>query len=141
MNDKELQTLRDDAAKAAKAADEALQISPSQGSAQHTPYPGWTPSLVISLSFSILVFGLLVMLLISRLVMRGTDLNALIRAFALILIIVAAIFLVVAGYTQEQIAPVMGLLGTIAGYLLGNTQKTDKTNVTTPGKDAQPNAS
>jgi biopolymer transport protein ExbB/TolQ len=34
-----------------------------------------------------------------------------------------AVFLVVAGYTDTQIAPVMGLLGTVAGYLLGKEPK------------------
>ena len=31
------------------------------------------------------------------------------------------VFLIVAGYTEKQIAPVIGLLGTIAGYLLGKS--------------------
>jgi hypothetical protein len=35
------------------------------------------------------------------------------------LIISSSIFLIVAGYTSQQIAPAMGLLGTLAGYLLG----------------------
>jgi ABC-type xylose transport system permease subunit len=50
----------------------------------------------------------------------NVNINRLLRAFALVLIIVAAVFLIVAGYTEQQIAPVMGLLGTIAGYLLGS---------------------
>ena len=41
------------------------------------------------------------------------------------LIIVAAIFLVVVGYTSEQIAPVMGLLGAIAGYILGSKRSSE----------------
>jgi len=38
-----------------------------------------------------------------------------------VLIITGALFLVVAGYTDKQMAPVMGLLGTLAGYLLGKS--------------------
>jgi hypothetical protein len=30
-------------------------------------------------------------------------------------------FLITAGYTSDQIAPMIGLLGTIAGYLLGKS--------------------
>ena len=41
---------------------------------------------------------------------------------------VFAIFLVVAGYSDQQIAPVIGLLGTIAGYLLG--KESGRTEVT-----------
>jgi hypothetical protein len=39
--------------------------------------------------------------------------------FGTILIITTSVFLVVAGYSSNQIAPVTGLLGTLAGYLLG----------------------
>ena len=49
--------------------------------------------------------------------------NMILRPFGTILIIVAAVFLVVAGYTEEQIAPVIGLLGTIAGYILGRSDR------------------
>jgi len=35
------------------------------------------------------------------------------------LVLTTALALIVMGYTQEQIAPMMGLLGTVAGYLLG----------------------
>lgn len=84
---------------------------------------GWTPVTALSLGFGILVFGLLVIGFMSRLIAKPADVNAIIRAFALILIIVASVFLIVTGYSQDQIAPVMGLLGTIAGYLLGTHEK------------------
>ncbi|MDX1617310.1 MAG: hypothetical protein R3224_00890 [Balneolaceae bacterium] len=35
------------------------------------------------------------------------------------LIITAALFLIAAGFSNDQIASALGLLGTIAGYLLG----------------------
>lgn len=37
----------------------------------------------------------------------------------LTIIIFATLFLIAVGYSNDQIAPAMGLLGTIAGYLLG----------------------
>ena len=41
------------------------------------------------------------------------------KMIGLTLVITAGLFLIPAGYSQEQIAPLVGLLGTIAGYLLG----------------------
>ena len=41
------------------------------------------------------------------------------KAFALSLIIPAGLFLIVIGFSDKQLAPMMGLLGTIAGYILG----------------------
>lgn len=85
----------------------------------------WSKDLVMFLSLSILCFGLLVLLLMAYLVRQGMDADQILRVCALPLIIVAAIFLVVTGYASEQIAPVMGLLGAIAGYLLGS-KRTDE---------------
>ncbi|NKX17935.1 hypothetical protein HGD86_02010 [Alteromonadaceae bacterium A_SAG5] len=42
-----------------------------------------------------------------------------VRLIGLTLILCLAAFLVVAGYGKEQISAVIGLLGVIAGYLLG----------------------
>jgi len=42
-----------------------------------------------------------------------------IRGYALILIIIGTMVLICAGYSNDQIAPAMGLFGTVAGYLLG----------------------
>ena len=75
----------------------------------------------------LLLFGVVVLMIISRLIKQGCDSEALLRTFGTILIIVAAIFLIITGYDEQQIAPVIGLLGTIAGYLLGKTSnKIDK---------------
>ena len=37
------------------------------------------------------------------------------------LVITSALFLIAAGFSNNQIASAMGLLGTIAGYLLGRS--------------------
>ncbi|WP_146395548.1 hypothetical protein [Planctomycetes bacterium CA13] len=47
--------------------------------------------------------------------------EATIRFFGFPLVIIAALFLIVAGYSDQQVAPVFGLLGAIAGYLFGKT--------------------
>jgi len=41
------------------------------------------------------------------------------RNFIILTVIFAALFLIVAGYSEQQTAPVFGLLGTIVGYLFG----------------------
>jgi hypothetical protein len=41
------------------------------------------------------------------------------KIVGLTLVVVCGMFLVFAGYTQDQIAPMMALLGTVAGYMLG----------------------
>lgn len=48
------------------------------------------------------------------------------RVFGVTLIIIGTLFFVTAGYNSLQIAPAMGLFGTVAGYLLGRgTRKND----------------
>ena len=42
-----------------------------------------------------------------------------IRGIILTMIVTGTMFLICAGYTNDQIAPAIGLFGTIAGYLLG----------------------
>lgn len=73
------------------------------------------------LSCILLSFGLLVVCVVAYLIKLGKEPEALLRSFGTILIVIAAVFLIVAGYSEKQIAPVIGLLGTIAGYLLGKS--------------------
>lgn len=87
---------------------------------------GWTPELALSLSFGILFFGIIVITSMGYLLKIGLNPRSILRLFSVPLIIVSAIFLVVAGYGEKQIAPVIGLLGTIAGYLLGNSNDNDQ---------------
>ena len=44
------------------------------------------------------------------------------KLIALGLIVTSALLLIVLGYTDEQMSPVIGLLGTIAGYMLGSKE-------------------
>jgi hypothetical protein len=76
------------------------------------------------LSFAVLVFGLIILGLEILVVLKSSkawDIHS-VRLLGLTLSIVAGLFLVTAGYSQEQIAPLIGLLGTIVGYLLGQTE-------------------
>lgn len=82
----------------------------------------WTTQNAMTMSTVVLLFGVVV-IAICAVLMRGSrpSAEAVLRVFGTVLIIVGALFLVVAGYTDKQMAPVMGLLGTLAGYLLGKT--------------------
>jgi hypothetical protein len=71
------------------------------------------------LSCTVIGFGVFVLICITYLIRRDKQIETLLRPFGTILIIIAAVFLIVAGYSEKQIAPVIGLLGTIAGYILG----------------------
>lgn len=74
------------------------------------------------LSVSVLLFGLLVCTLLT-IAMKSKSAKLLESTFTklvgLTVVITAGVFLICAGYSQSQIATMMGLLGTIAGYLLG----------------------
>jgi hypothetical protein len=128
MQETNLDALRKNVAQTEQAA-KTIETQAETGAAQRVGQPLWTPQIGLCLSFSILIFGLLVLSLMSVLVAKyKVNINRILRAFALTLIIVAAVFLIVAGYTEQQIAPVMGLLGTIAGYLLGSPHAADESD-------------
>ncbi|MBA6291244.1 hypothetical protein H4J58_09465 [Colwellia sp. MB3u-70] len=71
------------------------------------------------LSSILLIFSFLVFLIMFQLIKLGKNPGDILKTFGTIFIIVAAVFLIVAGYSEEQISPVIGLLGTVAGYILG----------------------
>jgi len=75
------------------------------------------------LSVTVLTFGLLTMLLELYLI-SSNKINPedTIKFIVITLVITSTLFLITAGYTNDQIAPALGLLGTIAGYLLGKHQ-------------------
>ena len=96
----------------------------------------WTPQLVITLSLSLLVFGLIICGLTTYLMTKNKQATDVIRGFSLPLIIVSAVVLVVAGYSNQQISSVIGLLGTVAGYLLGSRDR--PADPRAPGTPAPP---
>ena len=82
----------------------------------------------LPLSISVLVFGFLIIFLIFLLLWKrnqGIGIMTM-KIFGLVIIITACIFLIVAGFSKDQITPVIGLFGIIAGYLLGANEKSDK---------------
>lgn len=71
-------------------------------------------------AFAVLIFGMAMCMFALIVIRRGVmSPEPVIRLIALILIVTGTLFLVTAGYSADQIAPALGLLGSIAGYLLG----------------------
>ncbi|MDE2104698.1 MAG: hypothetical protein KGL39_46105 [Patescibacteria group bacterium] len=74
----------------------------------------------IVLSVGSLLFGLVVIGIAAWMRTKGSiDSPAFFKFAGLALILSVGMALIVAGYNQEQIAPMMGLLGTGLGYILG----------------------
>ena len=71
-------------------------------------------------SISIAVFGLLLIGVIAILGYKKTIQPS--KLIALSLIVISALLLIVLGYSDEQMSPVIGLLGTVAGYMLGSKE-------------------
>ncbi len=79
------------------------------------------------LTYAVLLFGFLIIAMEMILTkMNKIDSQESIKFILITLIITSTLFLITAGYSNNQIAPAMGLLGTIAGYLLGKNQKPEK---------------
>jgi hypothetical protein len=85
----------------------------------------WSVQDAMTISASVLVFGCFIMLLATILLYKGITSHDVLKLFGTMIIVISAVFLVVAGYSDTQIAPVIGLLGTIAGYLLGSKDTTE----------------
>jgi hypothetical protein len=83
----------------------------------------WSASDAMTISAIVLIYGCVIMVLATALLFKGRNAEDVLKLFGTMVIVIFAAFLVVAGYTDTQIAPVIGLLGTIAGYLLGSRDK------------------
>lgn len=78
----------------------------------------------IWLSIGVLFFGAVTLGIECYLIRRDPkswDGPATLRMIIITLIIISGSFLITSGYSNDQIVPIVGLLGSIAGYLLGKT--------------------
>lgn len=101
-------------------------VSPPTGAANEKV--SWLSGRELVLSVGVLMFGVFVILL-QTFTIRNRDFSAndIVKINGLSFVIVATLFIITAGYDSEQIAPAMGLFGTIAGYILGrNTKSAEK---------------
>ena len=79
-----------------------------------TPYEFYIVLLIVGFAAFVMI-----VLLIVYLRVRAFNEELFMRTFTITLIVLAAVFLIVAGYSSQQVAPAFGLLGTIAGYIMG----------------------
>lgn len=79
-----------------------------------TPYEFYLSGLTILL-------GVSAMILVSILFWRhiGDKTEDFVKVFAFVIVAFSALFLIVAGYADSQVAPAYSLLGTIIGYVFG----------------------
>ncbi len=82
-----------------------------------TPYEFWLTALTIVVL--IVMGGMLCLMAYTE-----TLTPEFFKAFLILIVVFAALFLIVAGYTDQQTAPVFSLLGTIAGYIFGRLTST-----------------
>lgn len=114
----------DRAMAALEAAEKAVETA--HGVAIEQP---WSADLVRELTFGVLGFSCFVLILATVLLWRSnaTPLQIL-RVFAVITIIGFSAVLLVVGYNNEQLTPIIGLFGAIAGYLLGKDSRPSHTS-------------
>jgi hypothetical protein len=93
-----------------------------------------------ALAVLVLLFGTLVILSAS-ITLKGKTVTPeqALRFYGVIVILIGTILLIVAGLSNNQIAPAVGLFGTLAGYLLGKNQSSDTGSGPAPGKSAEIN--
>jgi hypothetical protein len=107
----------------------SVDNEPKQYPEEHNPEVKPMALFEFQLSIIVLSFGLLIVLIEVFLIKtRRISSEDSIKFITITLIITSTLFLITAGYSNNQIAPAVGLLGTIAGYLLGkiNTTKNDE---------------
>lgn len=107
------------------------QPTPSAGATSSEMPGGWTAGHTMAMSTGVLGYSLIVLAAAAAVTRQSKAPETALRLFTTVLIITSAVFLVVAGYSSQQIAPAFGLLGTMAGYVLGKSQspKNDDDNI------------
>jgi RsiW-degrading membrane proteinase PrsW (M82 family) len=105
----------------ARAADNAALPSPTAVTSQVTT----TSSLEFWLALGVLLFGFVVLFMQFILLRRtpGAGPEDVLRLFTVTIIVIGTLALIAIGYSSQQIAPALGLFGTILGYLLGRSDE------------------
>lgn len=121
----------DDPLLALDEAQRAFDSAPNTVSA--LPTQPWSRELVVSLALGVLIFTCIVLLMSTVLLwrQRATPMHVL-RLFGIVTIIGVSALLLVVGYSNEQLTPIIGLFGAIAGYLLGKESSPSATGKLPP---------
>jgi hypothetical protein len=100
--------------------DALLALTQIPKSAPEASTGTWTPEMVQFLTMSTFAFMALALLLCTLLLWRKDASSAhVLRVFGIITILGLSALLLFVGYSNEQLTPIVGLFGAIAGYLLG----------------------
>lgn len=87
----------------------------------------WSPELVKFLAIGVLAFSCIALIMAAVLLWRSTaPPNQVLKVFGVISILCFSALLLVVGYSNEQLTPIVGLFGAIAGYLLGKDSSKSK---------------
>jgi len=102
-----------------KAGDAFEVVTPTRGFTQSSAADDFAHARVMSIA--VLVYSTIIISLLVSVAFRSgqwwTPMSF--KLTALTIIISASLFLMTAGYNENQLTPVIGLFGTIAGYILG----------------------
>lgn len=113
-----------------KAVTEQISTPSPKDSSTIFPTDQRTTSLTepeIQMTLGIIIFGILIFIMEFLLIKSGKiHYQDSTKILIVTLIIISTLILITAGYSNNQIAPAVGLLGTIAGYLLGRTNTENK---------------
>ncbi len=77
----------------------------------------------MQLTFGLMAFGLFALLFLYLISRRREPSAFLLRIYVITIIVFGTLAVVASAYTTDQIAPVVGLFGTIAGYVLGRGER------------------
>jgi hypothetical protein len=122
-------TVADNSLDEAMANLDRVQSAVSTGTPQHglAGAQPWSPELVTYLATAILLMIALALVLGSVLMWkRSNTAQDILRLYGVVIIVGLSSLLLVTGFSNEQLTPIVGLFGAIAGYLLGKDSRSSK---------------
>lgn len=102
------------------------QVSPSDA-AKMAEVGGPHFNQEIQFTLLIILFALVSLLFLYLAAKEGKATPFFLRIYLITIIVFGTLAIVASAYTTEQIAPVVGLFGTIAGYVLGKSDGSNET--------------
>jgi len=114
--------LADAIAPAEMAAGPAIRVKPSEAIVG-VERGGLHMTQEMELTMMIMGFGLVALLVLFLMSKQPNTSPLVLRVYVITIIIFGTLAVVASAYTNDQIAPVVGLFGTIAGYVLGRSEK------------------
>jgi hypothetical protein len=93
----------------------------------------WSPELVMYLATAILVITALALVLGTFLMWKKpSNGQEVLRLYGVVIIVGLSALLLVTGFSNSQLTPIVGLFGAIAGYLLGKDSSKDNNDKPPP---------